>query len=409
MSDINSSRAPLEMVRTQIATHNAGSEIGTRMLGQSSVTQERVSMGGVDQSDISDAMEELGGAVAHREKPKLDQTKLRKGAGSHFDALTRIAQYQDKLPDQPRDQRLRDLRGRLDEFQRLTDRGGGGGADRPTAEDILKALAEYDKDPTHQFAALEQLRKQMVQLGASDAFLSVLDQARSRFYQGQTGRDVTAGFAVGQVSHDMSDVFDADPSSIRDAYRTIVRENLNLGQVFDQLRGFNLAGSYDEIIDSFTHVAARELEGLPGDADVVTIGESRQILGGLLDELSKLKRLRTVLSESENAVQTILRVHPELRSSPDLPDGKEMASRLLHFAANPSASTGDAERLINGLKTDDPSTSVTAVNTIRNTHATMPDAVMPSMVAREQQSRAILDLSTRLVAREEAYFDSLPQ
>ncbi|WP_187972873.1 HrpJ domain-containing protein [Aquibium microcysteis] len=405
MSDINSSRAPLEMVRTQIATHNAASEIGTRMLGQSSVTQERVSMGGVDQSDISDAMEELGGAVAHREKPKLEQTKLRKGAGTSLDAMSRIAQYQDKLPDQPRDQRLRDLKDRMDEFQRLTDRGGSG-SNRPTAEDILKALAKYDKDPSHQFAALEQLRKQMVQLGASDAFLSVLDQARGRFHQGQTARDVTAGFAVGQVSHDMSEVFDADPSSIRDAYRTIVRENLNLGQIFDQLKGFNLAGSYDEIIESFTRVAARELEGLPGDSDVVTVGETRQILGGLLDELSKLKRLKTVLSESEIAVQTILRVHPELRSRPDLPDGKEMASRLLHFAANPSVSVGDVERLISGLNTDDPATSVTAVNTIRNTHSTLPDSVMPSMIAREQQSRAILDLSTRLVAREEAYFDS---
>lgn len=406
MSDINSSRAPLEMVRTQIATHNAGSEIGTRMLGQSSVTQERVTMGGVDQSDISDAMEEIGGAVAHRRKPKLEETKIRKGAGSHLEALTRMSQYDDKLPDQPRDQRLRDLKARIDEFQRLLD-GGGGGSSMPTAEDILKALAEYDKDPSHQFAALEQLRKQMVQLGAGDRFMSVLDQARGRFHQGQTERDVAAGFAVGRVSHDMADVFDADPSSIRDAYRSIVRENLNLGQIFDQLRNFNLAGSYDEIIDSFTQVASGELEGLPGNADVVTVGETRQILGGLLDELSKLKRLRTVLSESDNAVQTILRVHPELNSRPDLPDGKELASRLLHFAANPSASSGDAERLINGLKTENPATSVTAVNTIRNTHATMPDAVMPSMVAREQQSRAIMDLSTRLVAREEAHFDSM--
>ncbi len=81
-------------------------------------------MGGVDQSDIMDAIEELGAAVAERRKPRLEETKVRKGAGTHTEGMGRITDIEEKLPDQPVDQRLRDLRERLDQFRESFDRGG---------------------------------------------------------------------------------------------------------------------------------------------------------------------------------------------------------------------------------------------------------------------------------------------
>jgi hypothetical protein len=204
----------------------------------------------------------------------------------------------------------------------------------------------------------------------------------------------------------MAGSLDTDPTTIRNSYRDMVRDNQNLGQIFDHLRTFNLASSFDQIIDSFTKIAGRDLDVLNADKDQVTIGETSQLVGNVLTELSKLKQIKTLYSESGLALETIKRVHPELKGSNSVPDQNDLTSRLLHFGSNPSTSVTDAEKVISGISGNDPGISVTAVNTFRNIHALMPDAVLPSPIAREQQSRAIMDLSTRLVAREEAYFES---
>ncbi|MDO6966449.1 HrpJ domain-containing protein [Rhizobium alvei] len=405
MADITSTRAPLEMVRTQIATQNAESEVGVRMLGQSPVTKENVQMGGVDQSDIMDAMEELGAVVAERRKPRLEETKVRKGAGTNAEGMGRITDIEEKLPDQPVDQRLRDLREKLDEFRQSFERGGSGSS-RPTKDDILEALRRYDSDPTHQFAALERFRQDVAALGAGDDFLAVIDEARASFREGPMRREVTAGFAAAEIANKMAGSLETDPTAIRNSYRDMVRENQNLGQIFDHLRTFNLASSFDQIIDSFTRIAGRDLDVLNADKDQVTIGETSQLIGNVLSELSKLKQIKTLHSESGLVLDTIKRVHPELKGSNTMPDQNDLTSRLLHFASNPSTSVGDAEKVISGISGNDPGISVTAVNMLRNIHGLMPDAVLPSSVSREQQSRSIMDLSTRLVAREEAYFES---
>ncbi|MEM7693077.1 MAG: hypothetical protein AAF318_01390 [Pseudomonadota bacterium] len=87
------------------------------------------------------------------------------------------------------------------------------------------------------------------------------------------------------------------------------------------------------------------------------------------------------------------------------PDAVALTSRLLHFCAAPSASVRDAERLLAGLEDpNDPAVAVAAVNVMRDIHALLADAAFPSLAAREQQRRALLDLSSKLVAAEEAQF-----
>lgn len=89
------------------------------------------------------------------------------------------------------------------------------------------------------------------------------------------------------------------------------------------------------------------------------------------------------------------------------PGAVELTSRLLHFCASPSASIRDAERLLAGLSDpDDPAVAVAAVNVLRDIHALLADAAFPSPSAREQQRRALLDLSAKLVAEEEASFEA---
>jgi hypothetical protein len=319
--------------------------------------------------------------------------------------MGRITDIEEKLPDQPVDQRLRDLREKLDEFRQSFERGGSGSG-RPTKDDILEALRRYDSDPTHQFAALERFRQDVAALGAGEEFLAVVDEARATFREGPMQREVTAGFAAAEIANKMAGSLDTDPTAIRNSYRDMVRENQNLGQIFDHLRTFNLASSFDQIIDSFTKIAGRDLDVLNADKDQVTIGETSQLIGNVLSELSKLKQIKTLHSESGLVLETIKRVHPELKGSNSMPDQNDLTSRLLHFGSNPSTSVGDAEKVIAGISGDDPGISVTAVNMLRNIHGLMPDAILPSPISREQQGRSIMDLSTRLVAREEAYFES---
>lgn len=399
MSDMGV-RAPTEMVRTQVATHSAASEVGNRTIGQSQVTREMV-VGGVDQSDITDALEELGASVAHRRKPKLEETKVKKGAGSGAEALGRIVDFQDKLPDQPHDQKLRDFKAALESFRERMEEGGS----RPTKEDVLEALKQYDPDPSHQFAALEAIRKGAVEAGAGESFIRLLDEARATFHEGERFREVTAGFAVGRTAHDLAEDLGADPAVVRDAYRAVVREQQHLGQIFDHLSTFNAAAKFDRTVDAFLKVAASELAALSADSPTI-IGEERQLMQGVVNELQKLKQMSTVYDQARGAITTLTRMHPELKDAPSMPDEQSLASRLLHFGASPSASIRDAERLVSGIATENPGVAVSAVNVLRDVHGRMPDAAMPSHPARESQAKALLDLSSRLVAAEEAHFEA---
>lgn len=400
MSDIGT-RAPTEMVRTQVATHNAAGEVGNRMIGQSQVTRESV-VAGVDQSDLTDALEEIGASFAHRRKPKLEETKVKKGAGTNLEAMGRIVDFQEKLPDRPHDQKLRDFKQALEGFQEQLERGGK----RPTKEDILEALAEYDADPTHQFAALEAVRKGAVEAGAGESFIALLDEARATFREAERFRDVTAGFAVARAAHDLAEDLAADPAAVRDAYRAVVREQQNLGQIFDHLATFNAAADFDRTVDAFLKVAANELAAVSSDSPTL-VGETRQLMQAVVGELQKLKQMSTVFDQARGAIEMLVRMHPGLGGAPAMPGEGDLASRLLHFGAAPSPSIRDAERLVAGIETEDPGVAVSAVNVLRDVHARMPDAAMPSHAAREAQAKALLDLSSRVVAAEEAHFERL--
>lgn len=127
---------------------------------------------------------------------------------------------------------------------------------------------------------------------------------------------------------------------------------------------------------------------------------------GVVNELQKLKQMSTVYDQARGAITTLTRMHPELKDAPSMPDEQSLASRLLHFGASPSASIRDAERLVSGIATENPGVAVSAVNVLRDVHGRMPDAAMPSHPARESQAKALLDLSSRLVAAEEAHFEA---
>lgn len=388
---------PTEVIRTQIATNNSispvGSEIMANAMGKDMRTNESVQVT-PSKSDLTDALEELGMGIASRGKPDLEKMKIRRGAAKDVDALSRIAEYLDELPDLPGEERYNQLVRKMQSFQQMDFGGGGSGSDQITAEDLRQMLKEYDGDITHQLYALERLRNEALAQGAPVSVLEVLDQVRGEFASPENLRDIRAGIASSMESHRMADRFGTDASSFRESYRELLRDpQPRLGAIFDTLRKFSLTESFDDVVGSFLKVAGNDLASTGPSTDPI-------LLGALMTELSKLKNLRTVLKGAEDLVAKLDRTYPPSEGS-KRPDGLELASRILHFSGMGLPTFNDANALLRGYESEPPEVPVLAVNLLRNQHALLPETVMPSGQAQEQQSRLLIALSDRVVATEE--------
>jgi type III secretion system YopN/LcrE/InvE/MxiC family regulator len=396
---------PTEVIRTQVATHNAaspvGSEIMSNQMGRHGRTQESVQVS-PSQSDLTDAMEEIGMSVATRgTKADLEKMKLRKGQGANFEALGRIADYYDKLPSMPADDKRRNLIAQFKQVETLlrmsAARGDGEGASGlPTADDIRKLLADFDGDITHQFVMLEDIRNRAAQEGVPPSYLALLDTVRAEMRRPENARDILAGFASARVATDLGDRFGSDPTDYRESYRALLREQPRLGRVFDELRKFNLTDNFNEIVGGFLKVAGDDMASFGPSTDPL-------ILGDVVRELSNLKTLRTAFEGTAGVLAKIDRMYPPEANSAR-PGVEELTSRLLHFSGGQIASMAEAEALLTGFEPTRPEVGVAVINLLRDLHAALPDSVFPSPQARDQQGRMLLALSDKLVAAEEAAY-----
>ena len=132
------------------------------------------------ESKLADAAEEMGMSVAHRaDKKQLGQRSVRPGQASFPEALARLREALEELPDMPREEELVSLIEQLHSFQDLMEGRGGRGSGGVSKDDVLAALQAFDGDVTHQYAGLEIARSQFEAMGASPAFLALLDEAKA--------------------------------------------------------------------------------------------------------------------------------------------------------------------------------------------------------------------------------------
>lgn len=398
---------PREIITTQIATHNAaspvGAEIMTNMQGRSKTTSEGVQVS-TNPSDLTDALEELGMAAATRGKKDLETMKARKGAGTDMDALSRIADYYDKLPNMPSDQKGRDLVRSLEQYQEemLRNERGEGSGKNPKAEDIRKALQEYDGDITHQFAAIEDMRKRFVAANADPAFIALIDEVRAEMREPETAQEIMAGFYSAKEASSLADRFATDPQSFRDSYRDMVRSGGDLGRVFTALGEFLQTGvsdetKFDDIIDSFIKVAGDDMKSFGPSTD-------KAILGDVIAELKTLKNMKTALSMTQGMTAKLASIFPDMKDR--LPSSSDITASLLSFASSKVPSAMDAEAMLRPFSDLDPEVAVVALNVLRDMHNSLPDSVIPGDTARLQQSKILLNLSDTFVSVEETSFAS---
>lgn len=393
----------IETLRQNVAAQSVISPVGAEVMDAvrgGSYRGEQVEASS-SSSQLEDAKEEIGMSVSHRaDRRSLGQREVRQGRGANLEALARIADYYDKLPDMPREEALVALVEELQHFADFLEGGGSGGAS-VSAEDILKALQAFDGDPTHQYAALELARDVFAASGASEAFQAILDEAAASYQRGDLGRDTRAGFAAAAVANRAAQTLETDPAAVRETYRDLLRgETRDMGSLFEALRRFDVMKGMDEIVATFTEAAGRDLSAASPSTDPT-------FLHALLTELSKLKKMQTAIDLSSQLTRAVDR----LLQPGDQPKGTaaDVASRLLSFASREGPGLQEARQMLHRYEASAPSTQVAFANGLRAIHLDLPDEVMPSPQARLNQTTTLMRLLDELVDAEERAYEERHQ
>ncbi|MES0867826.1 HrpJ domain-containing protein [Pseudovibrio sp. SCP19] len=405
----------LEVLRSTIATHNAESPVGAPLVAEATGQRraERV-MQLNNPSKLTDAAEELGQAVSSRlDKRSLESRSIRQGQGANIEAITRIADYYDKLPDMPSQEKLQGLVQLLQDYQ--NNYSSGGGSSQLTPQDVFAFLQQFDGDVTHQYAALQIAIEHFENTGANDALLGALLNAREYMESGETGRDVRAGFAVAELAHDKAEDLGTDPAVIREHYRDMLRSEANFGIIFDKFndliarhhalhqdvngnKGSPLT-SFDDVVELFTTAASQGLE-------IADTQDEPAHLEAVLTELGKLKSLRTVYEGVHVATKLTGRNFAEFNRVIDELGTDSLASSLFHYLGKAVTSPADAQGLVAPLAPAGVSASLNYTNNLLALHREVPDTILTNENIRNQQLETLLVLSEQLTILEEEQYQT---
>jgi len=277
--------SPLESVRQTIAVNTVTSPVGSEAVAERQGTYRgEVVKTSAQNSKISQA-KQLPVSNALDANPKtLSMRSVRQGQATHQQAMSRIGDFYDKLPNMPDKEAVQALVDTFQSFAEIQEQANraaeakhgkdeAGEAEEeddageakqrgdkgPTKEDLLEALQQFDRDATHQFAALDFVREYFSAENASPEFQTLLDQVMAEYEKPGIAGEVRAGFMSAQEAARAAATLGTDPQAYRDTFRAMMREEPNMGRLFDALVKFDVRKNLDELIDSFMAVAGREL------------------------------------------------------------------------------------------------------------------------------------------------------
>ncbi|MEO9529408.1 MAG: hypothetical protein ABJG32_18670, partial [Roseibium sp.] len=217
-------------------------------------------------------------------------------------------------------------------------------------------------------------------------------------------RDVQAGYAIAQRASEAAPTLETDPAALRDRYREMLRGPMHMGQLFDALADFNLRLNFDTVVGVFLETAGDDLAATSHQTDPV-------LLGGLTQELGKLKEMRTVYQASDDLIHTIQRMDPQF-ASPQIVDGPNangpevLTSALLNFCAKKTPNLSDARQVIKPYDDSAVDTIVVFANGLHDLHKMISDRSYPSNEARLQQGSMLEALRIDLTAIEEQAYEA---
>src|SRR5262249_45306070 len=115
----------IETLRQSIAQMNVISPVGSEIMDQVRGSHDNETVMLSDESSkLTEASEELGMSVAHRsDKKSLGDREVRQGQGTNFEAVTRLSEYLNNLPNMPREAQLKALVDKLKQFKEQLEKG----------------------------------------------------------------------------------------------------------------------------------------------------------------------------------------------------------------------------------------------------------------------------------------------
>jgi type III secretion system YopN/LcrE/InvE/MxiC family regulator len=280
------------------------------------------------------------------------------------------------------------------------DGSGEGGGNEEALQELFRALERFDSDPTHQFAALDNLRSHF--MNASAEFQLLLDQAMAVFEQNaDLAQAVRAGYAAAEIAHRAGATLGTDPRKVRDAYRAMLREQPNLGTLFDALvEKFGLTGKFEDLVETFLMAAGRDLASTGPSTDEL-------FLHALTTELGKLKKMRSVFEDGKELIRLTDRIAPA--SERGRLEPVKLTSRILNFCGKRNTVTvADARGLLVSLEGASPQHRLVFFNGLINLHAQIPSDIMASTQALLQQKTVLATIRNQLVEAEELSYESGP-
>jgi type III secretion system YopN/LcrE/InvE/MxiC family regulator len=388
----------LRMQLSQNAISPRGAEAMANITGKYGPTGEVVQQVKGESSKVADAAEELGMSKGHfHNKLDIAERKASQGRRTNLEALRQIiAAYADKMPDMPRETLLKGLVEKLQQFIKTSEEAGRGSSF--TAEELRQALQELSDDPTHQFVALDLVREYFDGPAGSDEARGVIDQVKVEYEQSEVAQEVHAGF-VASVLTQRTRKDEDDPGLMRAQYREMLRDAEDFGQIFDGLVKLGVMKTLlKQVLGNLLKEVGDDLES-PGP----TIDKG--LLAVLMKELGRLKLMQTVFDDTAAIIKDIERIlaHADKGKLTQT----MLTSRMLNFASKRTVKLSDAQGLLAELQSDgEPASQVHLGNKLRNLHAELPDRVMPTLEARQQQTVMIMNLLTGLVSAEEDKYEA---
>lgn len=386
----------LNITRQQVASANAHSPVGAELMAQVQGKRHNSSVVAVNkQSDLSDIQEEIGNSVGKlADRRTLERAKVRQGAGINKEALKRIADYYDKLPDAPREEKLRALVRTLEAFQEMLERGDG---DRNlSADDILKALRDTDGDARRQYMLLQGARIHFEKTNGTRETIAALDTAERFFSESGIAQDVRADFAMLPLAKDALPGTGIRPQSLRDQYLQMLLGDVKLEQLFTVLSGYSKRRDFSKIVDLFLAAAGADLAATSFETD-------KNYLGGLLKQLGILKTLRSVFEASAGLLETAQRMFPGFGGEARTGGADELVAKLLGYCSQKTPSVEDARKIFIPFDTSEasPKANVFFGRGLLVLHRDLPDRVFPSDQSRLLQLNRLIAVCDSLVETEE--------
>ena len=224
---------------------------------------------------LKDAAEELSFSESERAEKKLSKRKLSAERSLASEAVEKVQQYLEQVPDLEKNQKLSDF------VQAMLER-----KPQPNEEGLRKGAGEFSDDETHQFIALGYLRDKAVTDGADPEFVTRIEKAIESL-QSEKGPSIQAGLNISVVADKFASASLGDTQQLRDFYRDVVLDCSSVRDAYQRITKDHPNKEFGDAVKFMLNALASDLDAVPQS---VSKGRLRQIM----DDMYQLRSLNTV-------------------------------------------------------------------------------------------------------------------